>query len=165
MLLTFIRSSVVIREKSSTFCPHFACISTTQHFPDGTRQVIQLCYVTTCFSSVDDGLPYWQIRMEALNRYKHHSSNAEQQLTISLPVAWIHNHTLSKVWYVITCPFLNFNGCTVEVKEWISNFMLGSNLIHVSKRGHRKFQWRKNHVVRWSLSTSQSLLQNYKSRT
>ena len=28
----------------------------------------------------------------------------------------------SKVWDVITFPFLNFNGCTVEVLEWISNF-------------------------------------------
>ena len=44
--------------------------------------------------------------------------------------------------------FLNFNGCTDEVLEWISNFiphfyngcnylsMLGLKLIHVSKRGH-----------------------------
>ena len=28
-----------------------------------------------------------------------------------------------KVWDEITYPFLNFNGCTVEVKEWISNFI------------------------------------------
>ena len=30
----------------------------------------------------------------------------------------------SKVWDEITYPFLNFNGCTVEVKEWIGNFIL-----------------------------------------
>ena len=56
----------------------------------------------------------------------------------------------SKVWDEITYPFLNFNGATVEVKEWISNFiphinngctgnyfsMLGLKLNHVSKRGH-----------------------------
>ena len=29
--------------------------------------------------------------------------------------AWITNHTLSKVWDGITYPFINFNGCTVEV--------------------------------------------------
>ena len=29
---------------------------------------------------------------------------------------------LSKVWDEITDPFPNFNGCTVEVWEWISNF-------------------------------------------
>ena len=48
----------------------------------------------------------------------------------------------------ITYPFLNFNGATVEVKEWISNFiphfkgacgylsMIGLKLIHVSKSGY-----------------------------
>ena len=52
----------------------------------------------------------------------------------------------SKAWDEITYPFLNFNGCTVEVQEWISNFiphyngcdylsMLGLKLNHVSKRG------------------------------
>ena len=30
---------------------------------------------------------------------------------------------LSKVWDAITCPFLNFNGATVEVEEWISNYI------------------------------------------
>ena len=29
----------------------------------------------------------------------------------------------SKVWDEITYPSLNFNGATVEVYEWISNFM------------------------------------------
>ena len=28
---------------------------------------------------------------------------------------WISNHMPSKVWDEITYPFLNFNGCTVEV--------------------------------------------------
>ena len=28
-----------------------------------------------------------------------------------------------KVWDEITYPFLNLNGCTVEVKQWISNFI------------------------------------------
>ena len=27
-----------------------------------------------------------------------------------------------KVWGQITFPFLNFNGCTIKVEEWISNF-------------------------------------------
>ena len=55
------------------------------------------------------------------------------------------------MWDEITDPFLNFNGCTVEVKEWISVFhpalywvcdylsMLGLKLIHVSKSGHWTF--------------------------
>ena len=52
----------------------------------------------------------------------------------------------NKVWDEITYPFLNFNGCTVEVQEWISNFIshfimdviiihVEIKLNHVSKRG------------------------------
>ena len=37
--------------------------------------------------------------------------------------AWISNHMPGKVCGEITNPFLNFNGCTVEVWEWISNFI------------------------------------------
>ena len=33
------------------------------------------------------------------------------------------NYMPSKVWDEITYPFPNFNGCTVEVWEWVSNFM------------------------------------------
>ena len=29
----------------------------------------------------------------------------------------------SKMWDEITCPFLNFNGCTVDVLEWIIQFI------------------------------------------
>ena len=39
--------------------------------------------------------------------------------------AWISNQVLSKVWDKIAYPFLNFNGCTVEVWEWINNFIPG----------------------------------------
>ena len=37
--------------------------------------------------------------------------------------AWISNHISSQVWDVITYPFLNFNGVTVEVLEWISKII------------------------------------------
>ena len=37
--------------------------------------------------------------------------------------ASINRHMPSKVWGEIIYPFLNFNGCTVDVKEWISNFI------------------------------------------
>ena len=33
----------------------------------------------------------------------------------------ISNHMPGNMGDEITYPFLNFNGCTVEVKEWISN--------------------------------------------
>ena len=41
---------------------------------------------------------------------------------LTLIPAWISNHMPSKVWEEIIYPFPNFNGCTVEVWEWISNF-------------------------------------------
>ena len=34
---------------------------------------------------------------------------------LTLIPAWISNHMPSKVWDEITHPFLNFNGCAVEV--------------------------------------------------
>ena len=37
--------------------------------------------------------------------------------------AWIHNYNRCKVWDEITYPFPNFNGATVEVWDWISNFI------------------------------------------
>ena len=62
---------------------------------------------------------------------------------LPLTPVWISNHMPSKVWDEIPYPFANFNGCTVEVWEWISNFiphfvmnvitMLGLKLIHISK--------------------------------
>ena len=54
------------------------------------------------------------------------------------------------MWDEIIYPFPNFNGCTVEVWEWISNFIphftrhmiaypcCDLKLNHVSKRGHRQ---------------------------
>ena len=57
----------------------------------------------------------------------------------------------SKVWDEINYPFPNLNGCTIELWEWISNFIrhfimdvitypfLGLKLYHVSKGGHRQF--------------------------
>ena len=36
---------------------------------------------------------------------------------------WIINHMLSKMWDEIIQPFPNFNRTTVEVWEWISNFI------------------------------------------
>ena len=37
--------------------------------------------------------------------------------------AWVTNRISSKKWDEIIYPFSNFNGCTVEVWEWISNFI------------------------------------------
>ena len=37
--------------------------------------------------------------------------------------AWMNNHILYKGWDEISYPFQNFNGCTVEVWDWICNFI------------------------------------------
>ena len=37
---------------------------------------------------------------------------------------YINNHMPSKMWDEITYPFANFNGATVEVWEWINNYIL-----------------------------------------
>ena len=42
---------------------------------------------------------------------------------LALMPAWISNHMSSKVWDGITYHFPNFSGCTVEVWQWISNFI------------------------------------------
>ena len=66
------------------------------------------------------------------------------------------NYIHYNVWDEITYPFLNFNGATVEVYEWMSNFiphftghvvilsMLGLKLNHVSKRGNWPLVWISN---------------------
>ena len=42
---------------------------------------------------------------------------------LTLIPAWVSNHIHYQVWDEITYPFPNFNSCTVEVWEWISNFI------------------------------------------
>ena len=42
---------------------------------------------------------------------------------LTLIPAWISNYVHCKMWDEITYPSPNFNGCTVEVWEWISNFI------------------------------------------
>ena len=43
--------------------------------------------------------------------------------SVTLNPAWISNYIHYTVWDEITYPILNFNGATVDVKEWISNFI------------------------------------------
>ena len=42
---------------------------------------------------------------------------------LTLISAWVSNHMPGKVCDELTYPFLNFNGCTVEVWEWIINLI------------------------------------------
>ena len=50
-------------------------------------------------------------------------SSYSQSTLLSIP-AWISNYIHCKVWGEITYPFPNFNGSTIEVWEWMSNFIL-----------------------------------------
>ena len=66
---------------------------------------------------------------------------------LTLIPAWISNHMLSKVWSEITYPFPSFSSSTIEVWEWISNFISHiimdviiypcCDKVNVSKRGYR----------------------------
>ena len=49
---------------------------------------------------------------------------------INLSPVWIGNHIPSKVWDEITYSLPNFNCCTVEVLEWISN-CISHFIVHV----------------------------------
>ena len=42
---------------------------------------------------------------------------------ITYPFLNLRNHMSSKMWDKITYPFLNFKSVTIEVLEWISNFI------------------------------------------
>ena len=42
---------------------------------------------------------------------------------IGAPFTRINNHMPRKLWDEIINPFPNFNGCTIEVWEWINNFI------------------------------------------
>ena len=57
-------------------------------------------------------------------------ANTQGPLLLTLIPAWIGNHMPCKVWDQITYPFPNFNGSTVEVWEWINNF-IPHIIIHV----------------------------------
>ena len=51
------------------------------------------------------------------------SWGAIYQHGLILITAWISNYIHYKVWDEIIYPFPNFNGATVEVWEWINDFI------------------------------------------
>ena len=56
--------------------------------------------------------------------YTDHMHGIITNHVITLIQAWISNYIHYKVWDVFIYPFPNFNGATVEVWKWISNFDL-----------------------------------------
>ena len=49
--------------------------------------------------------------------------NMWNNIALTLIPAWMSNHMSSKMWVEITYLLPNFNGASVEVWEWISNFI------------------------------------------
>ena len=82
--------------------------------------------------------PVQKIIISSSSHYSEHG--------LTLIPAWISNYIHYNVWAEINFPFLNPNGATIEVQEWINNFILhfsgyvityqclGLKLIHVSER-------------------------------
>ena len=53
----------------------------------------------------------------------HYNPGTPLLTWFNLNPSWISNHMRGTVWGEITDPFPNFNASTVEVWEWISNFI------------------------------------------
>ena len=64
---------------------------------------------------------YWRVAAIILDEISHQCRPSCPGLTL-IP-AWISKHSHYKVWDEIIYPFPNFNRATVEVWEWISNFI------------------------------------------
>ena len=96
-------------------------------------------------------------RCHFVTRANHWQITSLVTRILNLIPAWICNPIPYKVRDEITCPFLNFNGCTVDVWEWTSNFIPHSNwtcdylsmlrlkLIHVGRRGQTTSSTECNH--------------------
>ena len=61
--------------------------------------------------------------MEWMRSFSNISRGTFNQYELTLISTWMTKHASGKVFVEITYPFSNFNGCTVEVWEWKSNFI------------------------------------------
>ena len=69
---------------------------------------------------------------------KMHRGPLRYRAPFTLIPAWISNYIHYKMWYEITYPFPNYNSETVEVWEWISNFIPASILISQGSATHSR---------------------------
>ena len=58
---------------------------------------------------------------DSLNRATYQKDTYFTWYIYAIKPAWISHHNIYKMWDKITYPFLNFDGATIEVWEWISN--------------------------------------------
>ena len=80
-------------------------------------QLNQLPKVMHIFHSTSLMAETWQ----SMNKYTRGLFYYEH-ISTSIPVC-IGDHMPNRVWDEITYPFPNFDSCTVEVEEWVSNFV------------------------------------------
>ena len=82
---------------------------------DTGRHYIEIVFLEYC--------GYSNGRVNKWLRRVLHSRGPFHWYGLTLFPAWISNYIHHNVWVEITYPFPNFNGYTVEVWEWISNFI------------------------------------------
>ena len=105
------------------------CWWTSQSKKYGYRWTIELipASVYMCMNSILKGCLYLYHPDRSRTCCNHHvllfTRVHVYRHRLTLISTWISNHMPSKVWDEITYPFSNFDGCIVEVWEWISNFI------------------------------------------
>ena len=88
-----------------------------------------LILTTVTILVLSTGIYYYKFRSNTAETCPTYNYNVARALTkgeheLTLALAWISNHLPGEVWDEFTYPFPNFNGRTVEVWEWIRNFIL-----------------------------------------
>ena len=105
-----------------TFWPWQAWEETFRNWENGTRSLVN--YPKT---KPEETLMIGDTIHRTVTKRRTSHQNTEHELEVRRhqwrPGAWISNYTNYKVLCEITYPFPNFNGTTVEVWEWISNFI------------------------------------------
>ena len=101
----------------------------TSYWPGGVRPIV---LVQEALRWILEGV-YWAGGPGEVTHQSDWQLSSGQGLYYDLGpllLTWFNfNHNMDKIlhplkaWGEITYPFLNFNGCTVEVYEWISNFI------------------------------------------
>ena len=68
---------------------------------------------------------------------------------LTLIPAWISNHMHRKVWDEVSYPLPNFNNSTVEVMEWISNF-IPYFIVNQIKSNHQFIRTHWSHTKKYT---------------
>ena len=96
----------------------------THRWPTPLR-ICNLVFCASCFLMCNDELKCISLNWNdnAPGRNIQHPGGPFYYYGLTLIPACVSNHSYHKVWDVIIYPLPNLNGVTVEVWEWISNFI------------------------------------------